>query len=202
MTFGDKRFNQKNGDGVLLYAVDTDGNPRLMQCDLWGNLSVVPHEHYRIHNGQAYFTGALWGEINSPVNPVADNAAVEILVQAKTGMHSIFDISASGDCEIQRFKSVTFSDAGDVMASFNKNEYSTNTTSSIISCAPTVSDYGTELPPIFLPGGTGGNAGGGQDGGYSRELVMKTGVDYLVRITNRKGQSSSISFNMEWYETE
>lgn len=191
-------YIQKPAD---LFGLAPDGSAQRLICDSLGNLSTVETAHYRIHNGQTYVAGKLWGESTSPIELIADNASAEILIQAGEGMHMIADVAAGGDCEIEFCESVTFSDAGTAVTAFNKNRYSTNTSLSTITHTPTITDYGTSIFKSFLPGGAGGNAIGGTDGGFGREMILKSGLDYVIKATNRRGQASHVSIMIEWYKT-
>lgn len=154
---------------------------------------IILTEHARIHEGKAFMAGIL-------DDAVADAASLEILIQAVNAMHVIFNVSASGDCEVHRFEGTTFSATGGALTAFNKNRFSAIESGGTITSAPTLTADGTELPPGFIPGGSGGNSLGGQDGGYEREIILASSTDYLFRMTNISGLAAIINGSIEWYE--
>jgi len=161
-------------------------------------LVVISTEHERIHDGVMYEAGFLWSEVTA----IADDASAEFLLQLTDGAHAIFNIAAGGDAEVHFFENPTFSAAGDLVTVFNKNRFSSNTSSAVATANPTITDAGTALPKSFLPGGSGPHSGGGSDGNYNHERVLKGGNDYLVRVTNRAGATKAISIGVEFYEPE
>lgn len=154
-------------------------------------------EHKRIHDGQTFYSSVLWGDGNE----IADNANADVLIQAGAGMHIVYDIAAGGNCEVYLYRSPTNSDVGSAVGAFNKNEYSSNTSSSTITHTPTITGTGTALPAKFLPGGVKTAGSGGEDGSFSREIILKGGLDYLIRVKNISGAIQPVSVALEWYET-
>jgi signal peptidase I len=66
---------------------------------------------------------------------------------------------------------------------------------------PTVNAAGTLLLDSFLPGGTGGNAGGGFLGlRANSEFILDPDKTYMVRLTNRAGTAQPASLLIQWYE--
>lgn len=162
----------------------------------------VDSEHYRIHNGQTFIAGYGWLESVSTASLVADNASVMLHVVPGAGMHAVMDVSASGDCDVYHYKETSSATTGTELTNFNKNEFDNKTSDTVISWGTTAmtTDLGTAYPGKFLPGGSGGNAVGGQDGGFARELIMASGTNYATVVTNRSGGVASISITYEWYE--
>lgn len=181
---------------VDLFAGGTDTASRRLTCDDWGNLNTVTNGHYQIHAGNAYMVGYVWNEGAE----IADDATAQVLIQPSAGMHLIFGVASGGDAEIRFYKGTTFSAAGTALSTFNKNEFSSNTSGATITHTPTVTDAGTSFPPQFIFGGTGGNAFGVSDGSYDSEIVLSPTTDYLVSVTNRSGVAQVIAISLEWYE--
>lgn len=168
-------------------------------------IKIITTEHAWVHAGKGFVAGELWNEGAA----IADNASVEVLIQAGNTMHVIANIVVGGDSEVRYFKGTTFSAAGTSLTAFNKNDNSTITSSSTITHTPTLTADGTQFPPKFIPGGTSGGAGpgggggslaGGSDGSFSSEFILKSGEDYLIRITNRANATITIGVSVEWYE--
>lgn len=158
--------------------------------------SYITWEHSLIHEGKVFYCSHLLGSGSE----LANGASLDILVQAASGMHIVFDVASGGNAEVYFFRSPIFSAAGTAMSCANKNEYSSNTTSATITHTPTITDDGTQLSSHFLPGGTRGSSTGGQNGTYNREIILKDGLAYMSRLTNTSGVSQPVSFSMEWYE--
>lgn len=167
----------------------------LGKFELFSNYAsrVILTEHARIHEGKAFSAGLYNAALGN-------NASIEILIQPVNAMHMIFGASAGGDCEVHRFEGTTFSAAGGALTAFNKNRFSLIESGATITSAPTLTVDGTELPPGFIPGGFGGNATGGQDGGYEREMILNSTEVYLFRLTNISGISAPANSIIEWYE--
>lgn len=149
--------------------------------------------HHWIHNGHAFFASNLWAT-------VADDASTELLIQVAIGMHTLYEIAAGGDFDVEVFENPTFSAAGSAVGIFNRNRFSSKESGNIITHTPTITDDGTSMGVKLLPGGAGGNAGGGQDGGFDREIILKAGNDYLIRSTNRSGLVKRASTSLDWYQ--
>lgn len=153
-------------------------------------------EHARIHDGYSYDASFLKGKLNE----LADGADLNILIQAVTGMHFIFEVACGGNAEIYFFNEPTWSDQGTTITAFNKNDYSTNTTTNIITHTPTLDTDGTQRMSKLLPGGNKTAGSGGSDGSYSREIDLKAGNNYMIRVTNISGAIQPTSVAVEWYE--
>lgn len=157
-------------------------------------LPIISTAHTRIHQGLGYVCGTYSAA-------VANNANLDMLIQvADARMHTILDVAAGGDTTITMYEGTTFSSAGSSLSAFNKARWSDNTTTTTLTAGPTITDIGTAFPTKFLPGGTRGNAQGGSDSGFSRELDFSTSTNYLIRAVNISGNSKPISIVLEWYE--
>lgn len=156
----------------------------------------MPSEHGMIHKGKMFYAGVIWGSGNE----IANGASAQILIQVSSGMHMVYDISCGGHAEVHIFRNPTFGPQGTTVNIFNKNEYYSTASTATITHTPTVSVDGTELPPKILPGGVKTAGSGGQDGSFSRELILKGGNDYLMRVTNISGAIQIVGIAMEWYE--
>ena len=156
------------------------------------SVRVIDTEHARVHEGKAFIAGGLFPAI-------ANNAVVELLLEPTNSMHAIMQIAAGGDCEIHLFEDTTKT-VGTPIVAFNKNRYSLIVSGAVLSHTPAGTGDGIEFPPALLPGGSGGNAGGGTSGGFAREMILNGTKKYLVRVKNISGIAIFISSNIEWYE--
>lgn len=154
---------------------------------------VIETDHARVHEGVSFIAGGLF-------TGIANNAVVEFLIQSASIIHFLPNVSVSGDAEVYLFEDTTFSAAGTPVTKFNKNRNSTKVSDAVITHTPTITADGTQFPPNFIPGGHGGIAIGGEDGGYSREIISAIGKVYLLRIKNVSGIAATICPKIEWYE--
>lgn len=184
------------GDGLVQLA-DNDGNP--LSVDNEGALTVISYPHHEIHSGSMYEAA-----YKSPeASDIADNANLDILIQvgaARTN-HTVFDVSAGGDCEVFLYEGTTTSDVGTAMSEVNLNRASTRTSGTTVTHTPTVSAVGVQLTNYWIPGGTGPKSGGG--GSTPRpgtEWIFDKGETYLIRTTNRAGAAKPVGVVIEWYE--
>jgi len=163
---------------------------------VFNSISTIDEAHRRIHAGQSFYAGYLWGEGSN----IADNASAELLIQVGAeSMHTIYEVAAGGDAEVRVFEAPTVSTAGTSVTAFNKARYSANASNATLTRDPSISADGTALPAKFLPGGTFLSTGS-QDGGFNRETILNANTDYLFRVTNRAGSAQPMSISMEWYE--
>ena len=189
----------------VLYVKDRDtGDFVPVDGDFrWNALTTIDNAHRRVHLGQSFFGGHMWGDVSR----IVDNGNADLLLRiGGTPMHVISHVAADGTCEVRYYEGVTVSADGTVAISANKNRLSSKTPDGgALYYGPTVTDTGTELPPVLLPGGysTGGGGGnvpaGGFNGSYDSEVIMKANTDYLIRVTNRSNQAAAISINVSGY---
>ena len=90
--------------------------------------------------------------------------------------------------------------AGDTLTAHNRNRFSSNVSSIVVTSSPTLgTDDGTQLATAVIPGGTGGNATGGISGSFE-EWILKTNESYLFRLTNISGNTKAVMLQLDWYE--
>jgi len=152
-----------------------------------------------VHDGKFFTVGHF-------INNVGDDASLDLLIQvsATRSMHATFGVQVGGDCEAYFYEGTTFSGAGTAITIYNNNRFSSTVATATITHTPTVSGVGTQIvPTIWIPGGSGGQAIGGQGGGPTRtgtEWILATSGVYLLRVTNRAGQATEISSQVAFYE--
>lgn len=171
--------------------------------DYFGHPVSIKAEHYRIHEGESFIAGYGWLESVSTATPLADNQTVALLIKPGSAMHIISNIAAAGDFDIYFYKGATTgTSAGTQLTIFNNNEYSNKTSQASLYYGSTgmFASLGTAYPGVFLPGGTGGNAVGGDKPTFNRERIIRSTDIYAITLTNRSGGISPVSAVLEWYE--
>ena len=170
-----------------------NGEARELQLDDWSwKLTIIDATHVEIHEGNTYV-------VSYYDDDVADDGTVEILLRVgDEPAHATFGGQAGGDAVAYLIENPTVNAAGTALTEFNKNRISANTATLTAFHTPTVVG-GTALLTLFMPGGSGPQAGGTQasSGG---EWILKPNEDYVARITNISGQAQEISIDIEWYE--
>lgn len=133
---------------------------------------------------------------------VADDASVDMLFQVDSSMsaHLAYVVRAGGDAEILFYEDPTFSNAGTAVSAINRMRINPETSLHTITHGPTISDAGDLLESQFLPGGSGFFFTPGSEGSMFKEFVLAPGEDYLLRVFNRSGGSTTISIQLDWYE--
>ncbi len=106
--------------------------------------------------------------------------------------------SADAATQIEFFEGPTSSADGAAVAAINRNRISAITADTLIFNGPTVSVDGTLLGEGYIPGGSGGNAPGGQGGTFG-EYVLAPATDYLIRLSAITGNIDG-SLLLDWYE--
>lgn len=155
------------------------------------SLAAIGEIHFNIHRG-IVFT-AVRTELN-----VANNGTVDVLVVVTNATHLRFRMSAEGQSTIGFFEGTTVSGSGTVVPARNRNRFSSNVATTAVYHTPTITDDGTELVQVFIPGGSGGNAQGAATS-PTEEWILSAG-NYMVRLTNISGVASNLSALFEFYE--
>jgi hypothetical protein len=149
--------------------------------------------HRRIHEGVTFSSSFV--DV-----AVAGSASVELLIRvvATRAAHLGLSIAVGANAEIEFFQAPTTSADGSALAALNRNRLSATVATTLIFEGPTVSVDGVELSHGLLPGGSGGNANGGQ-GDSLFEWILAP-ADYLLRTTNLSGSAAPHSLQLFWYE--
>jgi hypothetical protein len=160
-----------------------------------GAIIVQDEVHTSVHKGILFHAGRF-------VVALAADATIVLLIQVAAGQsaHMRFGLAAGGDTEVELFEGPTFSAAGTTITPLNRNRFSSNTAQTTITHTPTTSADGTELAHTMMPGGTGPAQSPGDTGGSFSEWILKTGEDYLFRVTNRSGAAQPTSLSLDFYE--
>jgi len=132
---------------------------------------------------------------------VSDDATLEMLIKttATQSAHTRIAAGCGGDAQFEIFEGTTVSDDGTPIDVWNRNRFSSNTAQTTTFSSPTISDSGTSVHYSFIFGGSGGKAAGGTGSGFD-EWILKTDEIYLVRLTNKSGQTHPASIELNFYE--
>jgi hypothetical protein len=163
-----------------------------------GGLTVIDYPHHEIHEGNMFFAS-----YKSPdASPIADDGT--LFLQLTTGAlrtgHLSFAVSSGGDCEVELLE-VGGTSVGTPIQSHNMNRQSDNTPEGAVVVNPTIADDGIQLMNFLVPGGSGGNAGGGSMR-LGTEWNLKLNQEYALRVTNRAGTTQQVSAALQWYEEQ
>lgn len=132
---------------------------------------------------------------------VGAGSTVDILFQVPESVIPFvrFAASCSADVDIDVYEGTTFSNAGNIITPTNLNRLSPFSSPITVSEGATITDLGTPLFGIFIPGGSGGNAPGGTAGGFE-QIILANNQNYLAEFTNRGGSAVTIGGLVTWYE--
>lgn len=158
-------------------------------------VNAIESVHQKTHEGR-YFSGGCYEAA------LANSASLNILVQigASSTYHARFAASCGGDSTLLIFEGCTFSAAGTAVTVSNHNRSSSKIFDGTVTCAPTLTTDGTQLNgTAFIPGGSRGQASGGE-GGFHNEFILKVSTAYLLRITNNSGQNMKCALSFEGYQ--
>lgn len=154
---------------------------------------IAEDAHSRIHQGVMYHTGAI-------VASLADTASFNIgLTTPATGItHLVFGPGLDGSADSFIYEGAAFS-AGTALSVSNHNRNSSNTYGGTVVHTPTITNDGTEIHAIHIPGGTGPHAAGGEGAGFGFERPLKASTKYVFRITNTSGQAQRGGISLHFY---
>jgi hypothetical protein len=164
--------------------------------DITGALQVISTVHAEVHEGETYFAS-----YKSPEGgDIGDNQKIEILlVTGAKECHLTFVIAGGGDTEVYVGENVTADDPGTALAAVNMHRNAAGVATATPTHTPTNASNGDQLENNLLPGGSGGNAGGGV-ARKETEWIFKPNTTYVVRGINRGGGAKPMSISLQWYE--
>jgi hypothetical protein len=122
-----------------------------------------------------------------------------INIPAGTNPHLVFTVKCNKETLIEFFEDSTASSLGTEIISARLMRSSLKNIATKIYHSPTITSDGTQLPGDFIQGTTRAGGSGGEASIHDgAEWILKTGTNYLVRLTLES--SGKISFKAEWYE--
>jgi len=165
--------------------------------EITGALVTIDLVHHEVHEGEFYSVSYKTAD----ASPLADNATLCYVITTGAKYVHFFGLGAcGGDAEVEFTEAPTIT-GGTAMTPYNHQRYSTNTSTVTVVRDPTVNTAGTVLVNYLMPGGQGPRAVGGT-GVDRNEWILKTSTKYMLRITNRSGNTQPASLAMNWYEEE
>lgn len=157
-------------------------------------IETISFVHERIHEGDTF-------SASYAAEGFADNAVIDFVIT--TGVkqfHLTGFVSAGGDALAYLYEAPTVTGGtGTAQSLLNKNRTKTNVPNSSVLRNPTVTNVGTLLQSILIPGGTGGNAVGATTGARN-EWILAPNTKYLVRLQNVAGTAQPMAMDIEGYE--
>lgn len=168
----------------------TDGDAAVDPTDK--ALVVMDEIHSMIHRG-VFYSVSLYDDA------VATATTKDVSIVVTAGMHLRMRAFVSGDFRGQFFTGTTLdgTPGGTILTAFNRNGFSSNVSDAVLREDPTVTTPGTGVLEQFIPGGSGGNAAGGEASTFE-EVILDAGT-YLLRLTNETGQTQTISAHLDFY---
>ena len=154
---------------------------------------VVDSVHHEVHEGEMM-------HVSYGVSNLANNASLDVLLTTGVSeVHTVIRYAAGGDANIYLYESPTVAN-GTALTVYNMTRNNSRTAATVAKHTPTVSATGsTALISEFLPGGSGGQAGGGSVR-LGTEWILLPSTNYLIRITNLAAGIQQASIAVEFYE--
>ena len=155
---------------------------------------VADDPHTRIHQGAMFTASYRTADLDN-----AANLDLILTTPADDWPHLIAKPAIGGGADFSFYEAPAFT-GGTAVAAHNNNRNSARTYGGAIVHTPTVTEPGSPLLlGVYLPGGTGGQATGSAGVGFEAEWVLKASTSYLIRLTNRSGQSRRASIALMFY---
>ena len=163
-------------------------------------LTTIDTLHRLTHDGFVY-------HVSNKVTGMANGNVDDYLISIPAGVFPHFQrlqiTAGEGNVDMLVYEGTTTSADGTVEGSLNVNRNSTNTASSVLTIAPTVTDEGTLIHTQWVPpsaSGVGQSPQGVIGETNGEEWVMKPSTKYLIRITNNSGSTIDYRYELLWYE--
>lgn len=139
-------------------------------------------------------SGRSWvASIKKQTIATATNLDILLNTGADIGLKGEFSVSAFGEVEVELREDPTVTVAGTSVPFINRNRVDpTSPPDSTVETDPTMSDPGTLLASIYLPGGDKNNAVGLT--GDIQGWVLKKSSFYLLRVTNTSAGDVDVAF--------
>lgn len=172
----------------LLNAVRDEG--------LFDSIATIDDLTREVREGNVVHTSHLFENL-------ADNADADILI--KTGSESLHirkAISSGGPGFYRFFSGTEVSDDGTALTKHNRNQDFGDANGASLFHSPTVTSTGTELSVELILGSTGGPGRitpVGAAGIDTAVWILEANTNYLIRFTNKAGESINMSYSMDHY---
>ena len=154
---------------------------------------AIPWVHHEVHEGDMF-------EVTHYDDALADDGVLIVATQDPIGVmaHFTFSGQCGGDATLEIIEDPTIDVAGTNKQVRNMNR---NVADGInVQTDPTISVGTVVAGPVLLPGGRGGQAGGGSLATRDNvEWVTDPTKTYAVRLTNISGQARPASIIVNFY---
>lgn len=161
-----------------------------------GALSVCGPETVAVASG-SYFSTSFF------TPSVPGSGSKDILFRVPTGLETAAVgavLVTTANARLEGWEDPVLSSDGAAYPVLNVNRISDAPNQAQLFNDPVVTSEGpVKILDILIPGGSGGNAVGGDSSPFQR-LLAKPGTDYLLRATNLTGQAITISIVLNWFE--
>lgn len=171
--------------GTIKKVIVFSADKKQMAFDEHSQSTDVPvftnDDHWAIHNGRAFESSY----VSPHGSEIANDAAITWGISLTAEVHvKLIHGEMGGDAEIELFEGSDFDADGTLMTPTNLDRNSIALSPLTIRVDPTVNNSGIRLYNEFIPGGSGGNSGGGGSEALM-ERHLNPNHDYIVRLTNR-----------------
>ena len=171
-------------------VVDSDGDIITID-EITGAITTVDFAHHELHEGDLYS----YCEVTDLGNGASRNILIRTISTTKIA-HIFLVVQTELETGLFLYEDTIVSNNGTDVVEQNRNRNSANTATIVVSHTPTVSNDGTLL--CVKHWGSGRGAGGGDRS--ENEWLLKTGANYLLRVTNATANNNQVSIELIWYE--
>lgn len=169
-----------------------------------GALRTIASAHAKVHEGKVFYASHATDDSSA----LADNASLDILIKVPANItcHFVWGTWCEGLSQHYFYEAPTTTDDGSELSVEDQNRVTDNSAGTTVFHSPTVTGVGTPLRGVEGKW-SGNSAGGGQPGAgnvaasdsNSREIILKSSTNYLIRVTARDA-SLRAQAEMLWYE--
>ena len=153
----------------------------------------IGYEHEITHEGMMYRACYFFPSI-------ADNGLATVICSNGAGnyMHWLEAISMGGKGTASLYLNPLWTNNGTLVNPHNKILGLTNTNNILFCFNAVITNYGTYICPVYLPGGTK-QAGVGADVRSGSEYILPSGMSFLIIFSNFSGGATEGTVNTEYY---
>ena len=159
-----------------------------------GNLVLIDMEHSKIHDGLGY-------QLSGEVSILGAGGSFDFYIKpfSGTGIHwRDYRVSTNGaPVKIALYENPTIAVTGTQATPMNRNRFSSNVSSALISTEASASAVGSLMDVMRIEELS---KTGGELEGLAAEWVMKGSNSYLMRITNEDNSAVKLTHRFFWYE--
>ena len=130
---------------------------------------------------------------------VANDGGRDFLIRVQdVHAHMRIRLSTGGNCELHITEGPEVWDSGVPIDLISKNRDPIGNPGTLVYHTPNIGALGAVLFSWFVPAGSGPKATGGDWG--DTHWILRSGVDYLISVTNRSGGAIQFSIGFGWSE--